>query len=166
MAWLVGFLAVPVFPFSTTVAHADQEGAGVDYAPRQLPPLADVAERLGVTGCWEPLSPDRLGACAAAGDRISVGTHDPAVFFHELAHATHARLEGRLKGSQDAGQETVAEFTAAVLMALYGLADRSGNAWEYIGRYSTDPLTAITHALATAERVLGLLESLSTNHEA
>ncbi len=57
------------------------------------------------------------------------------------------------------------EFSAAVLMALYGLGDRSGNAWEYIGRYSPDPLTAITHALAAVERVLGLLEGLGSGRQ-
>ena len=63
-----------------------------------------------------------------------------------LAHAAHAKLEGKLQGGQDAGQETVAEFTAAVLMHLYGLGDRTGNCWKYIQYYASDPLQAIVKA--------------------
>ena len=73
-----------------------------------------------------------------------------------LADRRSFAVVSKSRVQRDADQETVAEFAAAVLMALYGLADRSGNAWEYIGRYSSDPLTAITHALAAVERVLGM----------
>ena len=91
------------------------------------------------------------------GSEITLGTHDPEVFFHELAHAAHARIDG-LRPGQHTDQETIAEFTAAVLMALYGLGDRTGNAWRYIQSYSKDPLTAIQRALSTVEKVLILLE--------
>ena len=122
-------------------------------------PLVDVAQRLGVEITWQPLPPDRLGGCSVDGSRIRLASHDAAVFFHELAHAAHARLNGgQLKGGQHTGQETVAEFTAAVLMQFYGLQDRSGNAWRYIQGYSKDPLKAIVKALSTVEKVLHLLE--------
>lgn len=62
-----------------------------------------------------------------------------------------------LKGGQCTGQETIAEFTAAVLMRLYGLGDRSGNCWRYIAGYAKDPLRAIVRALTTVEKVLALL---------
>jgi hypothetical protein len=77
--------------------------------------------------------------------------------FHELAHAAHARIEGGLKGGQHAGQETVAEFTATVLMHLYGLGDRTGNCWKYVQGYAANPLQAIFKALHTVEKVLALL---------
>ena len=50
-----------------------------------------------------------------------------------------------------------AEFTAAVLMHLYGLGDRTGNCWRYIQNYAPDPLQAIVKALGTVEKVLALL---------
>jgi hypothetical protein len=106
---------------------------------------------------YQPLPSDRLGDCDVQGTRIRLGTHDAQIFFHELAHAAHARIEGRLKGGQDAGQEMVAEFTAAVLMHLYGLGDRTGNCWRYVQGYAADPLQAIVKALNTVEKVLALL---------
>jgi hypothetical protein len=149
-----GFKSVPVF------AVHDTEGKPlpqVDYTPATLPPLSDVARKLGVTVCWHPTPTDRLGDCNASGTHINVGTHDVEVFFHKLAHAAHARINGQLKGGQHADQETIAEFSACVLMQLYGLGDRSGNAWRYISCYAKDPIQAIASALTTVEKVLAAL---------
>ena len=102
--------------------------------------LADAAHRLGVALTWEPTPADHLGACDPRGARIRMGTHDPAVFFHQLAHAAQARLNGSLKGGQHTDQEVAAEFTACVLLDVYGLGDRSGNAWLCIQSYASDPI--------------------------
>jgi hypothetical protein len=149
---LISFKTIPVFSL------ADTEGDDLPlYSPRDLPPLLDVAHKLGIDVSYQPLPPDRLGDYAPGTDSIRLGTHDHATFFHELAHAAHKRVDGQLKGGQNEAQETIAEFTAAVLMELYGLGDYSGNAWRYISHYADDPLTAITKALATVEKVLHLL---------
>lgn len=66
-------------------------------------------------------------------------------------------LGGRLKGGHVGKQETVAELTAPVLMHLYGLGDRTGNCWSYIGSYAKDTLHAVVRALGVVERVLVLL---------
>lgn len=151
---LKGFRSIAVFADSQTEGD---ELPVVDHSPRELPPLVDVAQRLGIEVTYLPLPSDRLGACSVDGSRIRLGSHDPSVFFHELAHAAHARIEGKLRGGQHTVQETVAEFTAAVLMHLYGLGDRTGNCWEYIQGYAQDPLAAIVKALGTVEQVLALL---------
>jgi hypothetical protein len=153
---LRGFGAIPVFAYHDTDGEPLPE---YDYTPRELPPLAEVAERLGVDLQYVPLPPDRLGDCDVTGEHIRLGSHDPSVFFHELAHAAHAKLNGKLTGGQNVQQETIAEFTAAVLTQLYGLGDRSGNAWRYIKSYAKDPLQAIIKALNTIEQVLVLLEA-------
>jgi hypothetical protein len=151
---LRGFRGMPVF------AYHDTEGEDLpeaDYTPRELPPLVEAAKRLGVKITWQPTPADRLGDCSTDGQRIHVGTHDQSVFFHELAHAAHAKIE-KLKGGQHPGQETIADFTACVLMELYGFSDRSGNTWQYISHYAKDPLQAIVKALAKVEQVLEILE--------
>ncbi len=151
---LIGFGTTPVFPLSATEGDEPMP----DYTPTELPPLADVAQQLGIEVHYQPLPPDRLGDCTTDGQSIRLGTQTESAFFHELAHAAHARINGgRLKGKQDTHQETVAEFTAAVLMELYGYRDHTGDAWNYIKSYAPDPLTAITKALATVEKVLDLL---------
>lgn len=149
----IGFSPIAVFPASATQGDEPLP----DYTPVELPPLSDVASRLGVQVSYVPVASDRLGDCHVSGSKIRLGSADPAVFFHELAHAIHARLAGGLRGGQDARQEIVAEFSAAVLMELYGLRDHSGNAWRYIQAYAKDPLQSITKALGTVEKVLAVL---------
>ena len=151
---LRGFRSVAVFADHQTEGEDLPE---VDYAPAEIPPLEDVARSMGIDVRYLPLPEDRLGACSVDGERIKLGSHDPMVFFHELGHAAHAKLAGKLQGGQHTGQETVAEFTAAVLMHLYGLGDRTGNCWRYIQGYAPDPLQAIVKALGTVEKVLALL---------
>lgn len=157
---LIGFLAVPVFPYHATDGEPLPE---TDFTPRKFPPLADVAQALGISTTWRPLPPDRLGDCNLAGTRINIGAHDPAPFFHELAHAIHARLDGGLKKNRETQNETVADFTACVLMQLYDLGDRTGNTWDYISHYHKDPLVAIQKALAKVEQVLQFLEEVTTD---
>ena len=149
-----GFHGIAVF------ADHDTEGDTLDqtHTPRQLPPLADLAAKMGITVSWTPTPPDRMGDYSPGKDTIRLGTHDTKTWFHELAHAAHARLNGQLKPGSDATQETIAEFTACVLMECYDLGDRSGNAWRYISQYSQDPLAAIVKALSTVEKVLDLLD--------
>ena len=114
---------------------------------------------LNIPVTYEPLPPDRLGQYTPRKDAIALGTHDPEAFFHELAHAIHYRVNPKVKPGKDKEQkETVAELTATVLMHLYGLGDRTGNCWDYIQSYASDPLVAITKALADIEQVLAFIE--------
>jgi hypothetical protein len=152
---LVGFRAIAVFPIHDTEA---ERGEALDYTPRQLPPLMDVARRLGVDVAYAPTRPGALGNCTADGSAITLGSEDPVVFFHELAHAAHRRVMGRdLKGGQDPHQETTAELTAAVLTHIYGVGDRTGNCWGYVQQYNEDPLRAIMKATDEVGKVLALL---------
>lgn len=158
---LVGFHTIPVFAYNQTEGEDD---TALDYTPKDPPPLIEVAEKLGVQVSFTPLV-GAYGQVTADGKEMRLATNDPETFFHELAHAAHARLEGKLRGGQDEEQETVAEFTAAVLMEMYGYGDRSGNAWEYISQYADDPLTAVSKALDVVGKVVGLLEALVPNEK-
>lgn len=149
----IGFAPIPVFAASCT----DGDENLPTYEPVEYPPLLGVAKKFGIAVEYAPISPDKLGDCQSDGRKIRLGTHDTAVFFHELAHAIHARIDGELKQGQHKTQETVAEFTSAVLMDLYGAGDTSGKAWNYISHYSDDPLIAITKAMGTVEKVLAVL---------
>jgi len=146
----VGFSPVAVFPASCTKGDKNLPG----YTPADLPPLAEVAQKFGIAVEYVPVTPGKLGDCRPDGSEIRLGSHNPRIFFHELSHAIHARIEGKLKGGQQIDQETIAEFTAVVLLDFYGLGDHTGNAWEYISQYAKDPLIAITKALGTVEKVL------------
>lgn len=152
---LVGYTTIPVFGAGST----EGEGQIAEYAPKEFPPLFDVAKKLGVEVKYGPTPEDRLGDCNHIGTVIRLGTYGMAVFFHELAHAVHARIEGPLSGKhgKKERQEIIAEFIAAVLMDFYGY-DYSGSAWSYISKFAKDPLLAITTALKTVEQILEVIE--------
>lgn len=145
-----GFRTIPVFALSQT------EGKDLEvevHEPQEMPPLIDVARRLNINVMYQPTG--NADGWFSKG-KIVLGTHNWGVFFHELAHAAHNEIE-RLKGGQNKEQEIVAEFTAAVLMALYGI-DFTGNAWQYIKSYApTDALTAVVKCMSTIEKVLDLI---------
>jgi len=160
---VVGFTGISVFGAEQTEGVRPGVGAldyEIDRTPRQLPPLVDVAETLGVTVRWQSVPADRLGDYQPMADAIRMGTEDTAVFFHELAHAAHYRVEAAISGrGKVQHKEVVAEFTACVLMELYGIRDHTGNAWNYLSSYSDDPLTAITKGMSAIEDVIALLTS-------
>jgi len=149
-----GFIGIPVWGYTQTFA---EDESAFTYEPKELPPLMGVAIKFGIDVQFVPTGPTSLGNCDTDGKTIRIGASNHSVFFHEFAHAVHARIGGKLKGGQHVDQETVAEFTATVLMAIYGY-DYTGNAWEYIKMYASEPIRAIQNAMGTVERVLEEIE--------
>ena len=147
---LIGFLPVPVFPIDVT----DGEPLKEDLTPRELPPLFEVAARLGVTVKFQPVAPDRLGDCGHG--LINMGTDDPRVFWHELAHAAHQATDPEYHERSNNYKEVVAEFTACVIANLYGY-DYTGITWQYLNMFSDDPLKAVMKAGQHIEAVLNLI---------
>lgn len=152
-----GFQSIAVFPVHQTEGEPLPT---IDYTPAEMPPLYEVAERLGVSVEYGT-TPGAYGWFDPKTGNIRMGTHDTAVFFHELAHAAHnkVKVESLIDQTSDAEYaegETIAEFTAAVLSELYGI-PHTGNAWQYIQRYASDPLTAIYKAMSKIEQVLNLI---------
>ncbi len=135
----VGFRAIPVFK------HEDTAGKELDpivEEPAEQPPLVDVAKAWGVDVKYDLATHGELGwfSQTAKAIRICVDGKDAApVFFHELAHAAHARLE-TLKGGQDAKQEAIAQLSACVLGKMYGY-DIQNKTYHYIAGYAggSDP---------------------------
>lgn len=157
-----GFVSIPVFSPEETEGDTPLPS----YAPAEPPPLMNVAVKLGMQVEYMPVAPDRLGDFTGAKNRIRLGTTDPAVWFHELAHKAHHATDEdyRLLGTEE--KEVVAEFTACVLADLYGY-DRTGNSWAYIAHYAPDdPLQAVYDALGKIEPVIAFIMSLADDQEA
>lgn len=152
---MVNVKGIPVFSADQTEG---EELPTFDYEPAEMPPLAELAERFGVSVAYAPAKGNWSGSTKVDGSAIELNTHDVRTWFHELAHAVQARLQGKLKGGQDAKEETIAEFTSCVLMWLYGLGDRTGNAWAYIQHYNKDPVQAIGNAMQDVETILEALQ--------
>lgn len=118
----VGFLAVPVFRIEDTegvdVAHAD-------FSPPAVPPLSAVAAHWGIAVEYGPTRGGEYGYYQGRGgeatERIHLSSHDPEVFYHEIAHAAHYRVTTEtLDRGQAVDKEVVAEFSAAILAEITG----------------------------------------------
>lgn len=158
----VGTWPVPVFGYNQTQPRWGCEDWTVVYEPHELPPLADLAARLGVTVRYTggTIMVGALGTFVQDDDEITLGSTEPSVFWHELGHALHTHLGHRKeKQGQDPFRETVAELTACVLAALYGDTDHTGNAWHYIQHYNDDPLKAVLGAIGEVQRIVAFIEN-------
>lgn len=160
---LVGYRLIPVFRIQDTDGEPLE---AVDYAPPKMPPLFDVAERLGLSVSWMPahaLAPFR-GFYAPDSREIALLTHDVRTFFHELAHAAHDRVlrdagRGTINDVAPADAEIVAETVAACLCHLYG---HDGYLWhgaKYVEHFAegANPGRAAMRVLGDIQKTLYLL---------
>ena len=130
---VTGFKAIPVFRVEdTTGKDLDQP----QIQPMSLPPLIHVAQGWGLNVRYAPSKADYYGYFSPTSKEIVLCTHDEDVFFHELAHAAHERVSGKLRAGQQWDQEIVAELSAATLMHLYGRQPQDGRAYQYIRAYA------------------------------
>jgi len=154
--FLAGFLTISVFRFE------DTDGEPLDYQTIQLPelPLIEVAKKWGISVKAVSGSYRYYGYYSDTRKEIALATKEEAVFFHELSHAGHARVLGKLKSGQDWKQEIVAELSACVLSHLVGKnADKYlGNSHRYIESYASKanmtPLRACFQVMGDVEKVL------------
>ena len=150
---LAGYVSIAVFGLDDTDGD---ELDGIVYTPVEFPPLFDVAAKWGIDVRYLPIPKNAYGSFNPWKSVITLGTHSMETWFHELAHAAHSQIEDLIPG-QDPHQETIADFTACVLMKLYTGKDYSGNTWAYIDAFNSDPLKAIFKALSTVEKIVSLL---------
>ena len=130
---LTGFMLASVFRYE------DTDGDPLDIPelePKQMPPLYDVGKQWNLSVKWESFQGNAYGYYSPGRKEIGLASHDEMVFFHELAHAAHEKVKGKLKIKQDWKQEVVAELTAAVLAHLYGRRTNDGAAYRYIRSYA------------------------------
>lgn len=156
---LTGFGLKPVFRVE------DTDGEPLDYQQIELPPLPliEKAEAWGISVKAVPGNYQYYGYFSP--DRLEIGLATPAesTFFHELAHAAHAKVAGKLKGGQDPFQEIIAELSAQALCRIVGKQpiDSTGNSYRYIEHYAKKinmtPWAACLRVMAETEKVLNLI---------
>ena len=155
-----GFRAVPVFRYEDTEGV---ELERVDYTPATFPPLWDVAQRFGLEVRYAPFVGKFRGYYTPSDhdgkERIALFSTDERVFFHELAHAAHKRVNGALKSGQVASQEIVAETVAATLCQLYGFDGYTAHSVSYVSSYANGENAgrAAVKVLADVQKVLTLI---------
>ncbi len=159
---VTGFYGIPVFRYEDTEG---EEIERPDYVPLRLPPLYEVAERLGVTVDYAPFVGEALGIYTSGEKHIRLYTQDERVFFHELGHAAdyHAANGKHKPGSIPAAEaEVVAETIAAVLCTMYGFEGYLLKSKEYIerhGSYGEAAGKAVGKVLHRVEKALELILS-------
>jgi len=146
---VMGFFAIPVF------RAEDTDGEPLPYEPPSPPPLADVAEAFGLSVSYQTFASRYYGYYQGSSKRIVLATHSAQVFFHELAHAAHERIEGQLKGGQIPTQEIIAELTAATLAQLYTPEANLGFSYDYVKRYAEKSKKTIERACLAVINTVG-----------
>lgn len=136
------------------------------YAPVQMPPLYEVALKLGVRVEYAPHGGKANGWYDGWKEEIVLQVTSHRTFWHELAHAAHRHadiadfLPHDERKETTAYREAVAELTAAVLGEMYG-EPCVGTSYQYLTKYYADPLFGITQALRVVGKVLDLIVSLA-----
>jgi hypothetical protein len=156
---LRGFMCRPVFRVE------DTDGEALEYEKLELPdfPLIERAEEWGISVKAIPGNYRYYGYYMPGRNEIALATSEESVFFHELAHAAHEKVNGVLKAGQDSLQEIVAELSAQALCRIVGKQSRdtTGNSYRYIERYAEkiklSPQAACLKVLSDTEKVLNLI---------
>ena len=157
--YLTGFGVCPVFRVE------DTDGEPLEYQEIEVPdfPLMDRAREWGISVKTIPGNYRLFGYYAPDRKEIAVATSAECVFFHELAHAAHHILKGRLTPGQDPLQEIVAELSAQALALMVGKSaeDTIGNTYRYISKYAEHLKISVHSAclkvLSETEMVLNLI---------
>ena len=154
---LAGFMAKPVF------RKEDTEGETVKYEQFELPklPLMQKAKEWGISVKPIPGNHSYYGYFSHHRNEIGLASKEETVFFHELAHAAHKRLEGTNK-NQQWKKEIVAELAAAVICQIVGRSSKYlGNNHRYIQHYAKkanlNPVQGCLKVISDVEKVLGLI---------
>lgn len=156
---ITGFHAIPVF------RAEDTDGEPLPYEPACPPPLADVAEKFGLSVSYQTFAGRYYGYYQGGTKKIVLASHSAQVFFHELAHAAHERIEGTLKGGQVPDQEIIAELTAACLAKMYCPEVNLGFSYEYIRSYVQKSRKTIERACLTVIGTVGMvLDEILNTH--
>jgi antirestriction protein ArdC len=154
-----GFMLVPVFRME------DTDGKPLEYPELNIPefPFIERAKEWGINVTAVSGNSYYYGAYSQTRKEIVLASPEESVFFHELCHSAHHRINGLLKAGQDWKQEVVAELGAIVLCKLMGKEpDKAlGNGYSYISNYAEkaqlSPLTAVVKVLSETEKVLNLI---------
>jgi len=153
------FKAAPVFRYE------DTDGEPLSYEQIEVPPLPliEKATAWGINVKTVPGNYRYYGSYSMTRKEIALASAEECVFFHELSHAAHEKVIGKLKGGQVPYQEIVAELSAAALCKMVGKeANRTiGNSYKYIESYAKElkesPYSACMKVLSQTEAVLHLI---------
>lgn len=156
---IAGFRWIPVFRVEDTVGKALPELA--DITPAVLPPLFDVAAKLGASVKWQPFNGKALGIYRPSNKEIVLSDQTALTFYHELLHHLDCQIEPSRPGRL-AEAELIAEFGASVLCAMQGITGYEAGSYRYLQMYAEgkEPeavLRSIMTIAARVEKLVGIV---------
>jgi antirestriction protein ArdC len=154
----VGYHAIPVFRME------DTEGEPLEYAPldpKSLP-LADVALSWGLEVKAGAFNGAYYAYYSGARQEIVMATDDESVFFHELAHAAHYRIDQNAAKAPAWEKELIAELSAAALCQMFGKTLNTGNHYRYIKHYAEEAkLSPVKACMKILDTCLQVIEAIA-----
>ena len=148
---VAGFRWIPVFRVEDT---AGKPVSTVDYTPKVLPPLFDVAAKLGASVKWQPFDGKALGRYRPSSKEIVLSDQTALTYYHELMHHLDSQIEP-IRPGRLAEAELVAEFGGSVLCSLQGITGYESSSYSYLRSYADgkEPEAVLRSIMAIAARV-------------
>ena len=148
---VAGFRWIPVFRVEDTTG---QHVSIVDYTPKILPPLFDVAAKLGASVKWRPFDGKALGRYRPSSKEIVLSDQTALTYYHELMHHLDSQVEP-IRPGRLAEAELVAEFGGSVLCAIQGITGYESSSYRYLRSYADgkEPEVVLRSIMAIAARV-------------
>ena len=150
---ITGFRLIPVFRLEDTVGKPLPEIE--ELTPEVLPPLFDVAAKLGVSAVkYVPFDGRALGIYNVASKEIRLSEQSALTFYHELLHHLDSQIEP-IRPGRLCEAELIAELGGSVLCALQGITGYEAGSYRYLQMYAEgkDPETVLKSLMAVASRV-------------
>ena len=148
---IVGFRWIPVFRMEDTTGAPL---ADIDYKPEVLPPMFDVAARLGVSVKWQPFDGKALGRYRPSSKEIILSEQTALTYYHEILHHLDSQTEP-IRPGRLCEAELIAELGASVLCSIQGIYGYEAGSYRYLRSYSDgkEPEAVLKSLMTVASRV-------------
>ena len=148
---VAGFHWIPVFRIEDTTG---QPVPSADYTPQILPPLFDVAAKLGASVKWQPFDGKALGRYRPFSKEIVLSDQTALTYYHELMHHLDSQVDP-IRPGRLAEAELVAEFGGSVLCAMQSITGYESSSYRYLRSYADgkEPEAVLRSIMAIAARV-------------
>ena len=148
---VTGFRWIPVFRIEDTSGHPV---CTADYTPQILPPLFDVAAKLGASVKWQPFDGKALGRYRPSSKEIVLSDQTALTYYHEIMHHLDSQIEP-IRPGRLAEAEMIAEFGGSVLCSIQGISGYESGSYRYLQSYAVgkEPEAVLRGIMAIAARV-------------
>ena len=150
---ITGFRLIPVFRQEDTVGKSLP--TNMDLTPAALPPLFDVAAKLGVSAVrYVPFDGHALGIYNVGSKEIRLSEQSALTFYHELMHHLDSQIEP-IRPSRLCEAELIAELGGSVLCSIQGIHGYESGSFRYLQMYAEgkEPEAVLKSLMAVASRV-------------